>query len=169
MGLEFINIVSSNIQTPECTKDAPPPQTTTTTIASPLTTINTTTLVTTTEATTTPTTTQNDPESNDLTKNATNFRWDPFRIIFAIILALLIAIAIGVIYQFIIRPRIYTQTMHVTQPKYDPNLIHNFYDIPHVQTIPRLHVLHHPIEGPYISGVNYIKHLDAEEDGPNKK
>lgn len=160
LGFEYLNVVNEAVATPECTKDAPPPSTTTTTQATTTTTSTTTTIV--------PTVSQ-EPNTSDDSDSDVGFRWDIFWIIIACVIAMsIICVVLGLIYMLVIRPRIFTRTLEVTRPAEDEPTDSKYqYETPDIQTLPRLHVLHDPIEGPYISGINYIKHLN--EDGPTRK
>lgn len=164
LGFEYLNVVNDAIGTPECAKDAPPPSTTTTTAATS-TIISTSTVF---------STVSQDPVSTEANTQEPSdddsiFRWDIFWIIVASLIAVsVLSVVLGLSYVFVIRPRIFTQTMEVTRPAEDiPTDSKYQYETPDVQTLPRLHVLHDPIEGPYISGINYIKHLN--EDGSTRK
>lgn len=166
LALEFINVANANIQRPECMRDEPPPTTTT----QPTTTSSTTASTTTpqpeseeTDATTSKPPGEsafNDAHTNDDSQSI-SVVWIILIICFAFIIIIIILV---VVFIYLIRPRFTTKVLHVTRP-IDDDDDNGGRTAPHVQTIPRLHVLHDPVNGPYVSGVNYIKHLEEDEMG----
>lgn len=163
VALEYLNVVNSNMSQSECIKDLPPLVTTTT-----VETTTSTTTMTTAPIDETPTETLNppghdEPFNNDHSEDrqTDNVVWIVLGIILAVIFLIVVIV---VIYGFLIRPRLATKVLHVTNTVDEDN---NSGRMPYVQTIPRLHVMHDPITGPYISGVNYAKRLEEDDMGWN--
>lgn len=164
LALEYLNIVNSNVETPECTKDVPPPPTTVATTVSPPT-------------ETVPTYTSDEwsttsepfyPTDDWGPGTNTAFSISPKTVSWLVlggsISFIVLAIILALIFVLIIRPRHRARILHVTMPNNNTNTIPlDEKNDAYVQTLPRLHVLHDPITGPYISGVTSIKHLEETD------
>lgn len=167
LALEFLNVVNSNIQRPECMKDLPPPTTTTLPTTTTSTRPTTTTLPPSTDSPddASPTELPADSTFNDAA--TTNNDDHPIAIVWIVLIIclvfILIIIVLVLVFIYLIRPRFTTKVLHVTRPIDEED--DGSRTAPYIQTIPRLHVLHDPVNGPYISGVNYIKHLEEDEMG----
>lgn len=161
LALEYLNVVNTKNQRPECIKDLPPLASTTTV---PITLSTTTSPV-----TTAPPTTAFGDGDGDGNADGTGVDKRSSSALFVILgislSFIIVVIILVVVFIFVIRPRFSTKVLHVTKPIDEDE--DGDRTTPHVQTIPRLHVLHDPINGPYISGVNYIKHLEEDEMGWN--
>lgn len=158
LALEYLNVVNSNIQRPECFKEVPPPVTTTTWA----TTLVSSTLSTTSTSTASPT----DTPDHEVPGSTFNGDSPSNRVLWTILGVSIVAVTVLVlVFVFVIRPRYSSKVLHVTKPIDEDDDSER--TVPNVQTIPRLHVLHDPINGPYISGVNYVKHLEDDEVGWN--
>lgn len=159
LGFEYINIVNDDINTPECTRDAAPPTTTTTE-----TTTSTTTSTSTTVSSTDQVLSSTETNAELQTEDDLSFRWDIFWIAFSsLVVVSVISVILGLLYVYVIKPRIYTRTLEVTRSVDDsPNDTKYEYDTSDIQTLPRLHVLHDPVDGPYISGINYIRNISDD-------
>lgn len=164
LALEYINVVNTNVQTPECTKDVPPP--------SPPTTVATTLPPSTTASATTPedwwSTTEEPFHPADDEGSSESFSISPKSVSWLVlggsISLIVLAIIFALIFIFIIRPRYRARILHVTMPNNNTNTITmDEKNDAYVQTLPRLHVHHDPITGPYISGVTSIKHLEETD------
>lgn len=166
LALEYLNIVNTNVQTPECTKAVPPPPTTVaTTVLPPTETVPTYTF-TSDEWTTTSEPFYPTDEWYPLPNDAVSVspKMVSWLVLGGSISFIVLAIILALIFVFIIRPRHRARILHVTMPNNNSNTIPlDEKNDAYVQTLPRLHVHHDPISGPYISGVTSIKHLEETD------